>query len=300
MAAGDPNAQRGGPDGKSQRPDQIGCFPVDPGIHCCRRLYLQERRRPGSRRGAWPVGWCVENEDPELAGVERRSGTASYGLIQGVWVVRNEHDGRLPMLAPDIVGEKQVRCAATGAEYLLRGVQKSAYLVVAVGGPLNRIAVDAKRDVVEEHPAIYLGHVDPALDPVAESIERAGHVMPVHPHVEREVVTRPGGNTYEREVVPGRGSGHDSERPITTSHSEGICTFGYCRLSERCQVLARVQDVNFDALLARPLNDPVACGRTPTRPGIDKKHWPSRTANDVPATTQHPVPDLFGRRRLSR
>jgi hypothetical protein len=66
MAAGDPHAKRGGPDGKSQRPDEIGCFPVDPGICRCWCLHLQERRRPGSRRRAWPVGWCVEHQDPEL------------------------------------------------------------------------------------------------------------------------------------------------------------------------------------------------------------------------------------------
>jgi hypothetical protein len=289
MAAGDTNAKRGRPDGKSQRPGEIGCFPVDPSVYRCRPLHLQERRRPGPRRGTWPVGWCVEHEDTKLAGVERRAGAASYGSIQGVWVVRNEHHDRLPMLAPDIVGEKQVRCTATGAEHLLRGLQKSAYLVVAVGGLLDSIAVNPKRDVVEEHPAVDLGHVHTTLDPITESIERAGHIMPVHPHVEREVIARPGGDAHERKLVRSRGSGHDSERPITTCHSEGICTFGYCCLSERCQVLARVQDVNVDALLARPFNDPVARGRTPTRPGIDKQHRSSRAAGGAPAMTRQPV-----------
>ena len=173
------------------------------------------------------------------------------------------------MLAPDIVGEKQVGCRATRAQYLPRGFQKSTHLVIAVGRLLDRIAVDAKRDVVEEQPAVHLGHVDPALNPVTECVERAGHVMPVHPDVEREVVARPGRNANERKLVRGGGSGHDSERPVTTSHSEGICTAGYCCLRERCQVLARSQDDNLDTLLARPLNDPVARGRTPTRPGID-------------------------------
>jgi hypothetical protein len=191
-------------------------------------------------------------------------------------------------------GDKQLRCPATGAEYLLRGVQESAYLVVAVGGLLNRIAVDAKRDVVEEQPAVHLGHVDPALDPVAECVERARHVTPVHPDIEREVVARPGGDAHERELVRGRSSGHNSERPITASHSEGICTFGYCCLSERSQVLARVQDVNVDALLARPLNDPAARGRPVTRPGIDKQHRPSRAAGDAPAMIRQPVANPCG------
>jgi hypothetical protein len=76
--------------------------------------------------------------------------------------------------------------------------------------------------------------------------------------------------------------------------NEGICTFGYCSLSERGQVLARVQDVNVDALLARPLDDPAARGRPPTRPGIDKQHRPSRAAGDMPATTRQPVANLTG------
>jgi hypothetical protein len=198
------------------------------------------------------------------------------------------------MLAPGIVGEKQLRCPATGTEYLLRGLQKSTRLVVAVGGLLNRIAVDAKRDVVEEQPAVHLGHVHPALDPVSECVERTPHVMTVHPDVEREVVPRPGGNTHERKLMRGRSGGHDSERPITTSHSEGICTFGYRRLSEHRQVLARGQDDNLEPLLARPLNDPAARSRTPTRPGIDKQHRPSRAAGGAPATTQQPMANPSG------
>jgi hypothetical protein len=87
MAAGDPDAQRGGPDRESQRPAQIGCFPVDPRMRRRRRARLQIRRRPGSRRRERPVARNVEHEDPELPGVERRAGTASYGLIQGVGVV---------------------------------------------------------------------------------------------------------------------------------------------------------------------------------------------------------------------
>ncbi len=193
------------------------------------------------------------------------------------------------MLAPGIVGDKQVRCPATRAQYLLRGFQESAHLGIAVGRLLDRIAVDAERDIVEEQPAVYLRHVDPALDPVTECVERARHVMPVHPHVEREVVARPGRNADERKPVRGGGRGHDSQRPITTSHSEGICTAGYRCLSQRCQALARGQDDNLDPLLARPLNDPVARGRTPARPGIDKQHRLPRAAGGAPATTQQPL-----------
>ena len=111
-----------------------------------------------------PIGRCVEHHDPELAGVECRAGAASYGLIQRVRVVRDEHHSRLAVLAPGIVGEKQPGRPRARAQYVLRGFQKGADLGIAVGRPLDRVAVDAERDIVEEQPAVYLRHVDPALD----------------------------------------------------------------------------------------------------------------------------------------
>ena len=87
MAAGDPDAQRGGPDGESQRPAQIGCFPVDAGVHRRRRAHLKICRSPGSRRGMRPIGQGVKHKDPKPAGVERRASAASNGLIQRVGVV---------------------------------------------------------------------------------------------------------------------------------------------------------------------------------------------------------------------
>jgi hypothetical protein len=242
-----------------------------------------------------PIGRCVEHQDPKPASVERRAGAASYGLIQRIGVVRNEHHSRLLVLAPDVIGEQQGRRPRTRAQYLLRGFQKGAHLGIAVGRPLDRIAVDAERDIVEEQPAVYLCHVDPALDPVAESVERAAHVMAVYPNVEREVVARPGGNAHERELVRGGRGGHDYQRPITPSHSEDICALGRRGLSERCQAVARGQDDNFDALLSRSLNEPVARGGTPAGPRIDKQHRLSRTARGPPATMQQLVFGSFPR-----
>ena len=106
--------------------------------------------------------------------------------------------------------------------------------------------VDAERDVVKEQPAVYLRHVDPPLDRLAERVERAGQVLPVHSHVEREVIARPSGNAYEREVLSGSCRCDDREGPIPASHAEGVCAAGYRCLSERCQALARGQDDSFD------------------------------------------------------
>ncbi len=240
-----------------------------------------------------PIGRCVEHENPKPAGVERQARAASNRLIQRIRVVRNEHHSRLSVLAPGIVSQKQSRRPRTRAQYLLRGLQKGAYLRIAVGRPLDGIAVDAERDIVEKQPAVYLCHVDPALDSIAERVERAGHVMAVHPHVEREMIARPGRDTHEREVVRGRGPGHDREGPVPASHSEGICAAGHRCLSKRCQALAGGQNDSFDTLLAGSLNDPAACGRTPARPGIDKQHRLSRPAHGTPATTQQRAFDPF-------
>jgi len=86
--------------------------------------------------------------------------------------------------------------------------------------------------------------------------------------------------------VRGGRRGHDRQGPVPAGHAEGICTFGYRCLNERCQALARGQDDSFDASLARSLNDPVALGRTPAGPGIDEQHRLPRAAGGVPATTQ--------------
>jgi hypothetical protein len=233
-----------------------------------------------------PIGWCVEHHNPKLACVECRAGAASYGLIQRVRVVRDEHQSRVAMLATGSVDEKQPGRPRARTQHLLCRFQKGADLGIAVGRPLDRVAVNAERDIVEEQPAVYLRHVDPALDPAAERIERAGHVLPVHAHVEREVVARPRGNAHERELVRGGRSGYDGQGAITPSHTEGICAAGYRCLSERCQVVARGQDDNFDTLLARPLRNPGARGRAPAGPRIDKQHRLSRPADGAPATTQ--------------
>lgn len=119
--------------------------------------------------------------------------------------------------------------------------------------------------------------------------------MAVHPHVEREMIARPGRNAHEREVVGGGDRGHDREGPVSAGHSKGICAAGHRCVRERCQALAGGQDYSFDALLARSLNDPAARGRTPAGPGIDKQHRLTRAGGGPPATTQQLVFGPFPR-----
>jgi hypothetical protein len=119
--------------------------------------------------------------------------------------------------------------------------------------------------------------------------------LPVHAHVEREMVARAGGDAHEREFVRSRGRGHNREGPVPASHAEGVCAAGNRCLNERCQALAGVQNDSFDTVLAGPLGDPVARGRTAAGPGIDKQDGLPWTAGGVPAASQQALLDAFWR-----
>jgi hypothetical protein len=50
---------------------------------------------------------CVENDDPESAAVERRTGTWGQRAIERVGVIRHEHNRQMLVLAPHIVNQAQ-------------------------------------------------------------------------------------------------------------------------------------------------------------------------------------------------
>jgi hypothetical protein len=87
------------------------------------------------------------------------------------------------VLAPDIVNQAQVWHLCAWTEHLLGGLQECAHLGIAVGGTADRFAVDPERDVVEKQAAVHFRHVDQALDPVGERIERAEHIMRIQPEI---------------------------------------------------------------------------------------------------------------------
>ena len=129
-----------------------------------RRSRAARCRAPGGCRG--PAG-----------GQERR----------GCWTRAR---GEIPVLAPQVVDQVQRRRLPAGAHHLGCGLQEGTHLGIAVGRAADRVSVDPQRGVVEECAPVHLCHVDLALDPVGERVESADHVVPVHPHVEREVVAR--------------------------------------------------------------------------------------------------------------
>ena len=68
-------------------------------MYWIRGIHLQARRAPGSPWRARAVVGCVEDDDPELAAVERRAGTLGHRTIKRVGAVRHEHQGEMTVFA---------------------------------------------------------------------------------------------------------------------------------------------------------------------------------------------------------
>jgi hypothetical protein len=48
----------------------------------------------------WAVAGCVDDDDPEVAGVERRTSAGDQRAVNRVGVVGHQHDGEMTVLAP--------------------------------------------------------------------------------------------------------------------------------------------------------------------------------------------------------
>jgi hypothetical protein len=157
MARGDPDAQRPPPDGEPQRRPQLHRLAIDSGVHRCRGAHLQAWRAPGPPGRAGALAGYIENDDPELAGVERWAGANGRRRIQRVGVVRHEHDGDLAMLAPQVVEQVQRGHLSAWTQHPLCGFQKRAQLGIAIFRPADRVTVDPERDVVSMRSPVH-GH----------------------------------------------------------------------------------------------------------------------------------------------
>ena len=121
MARGDPDPQRRRAAGEPRRRFQAGCLAVDPGVDRCWGSCLQPRRGPRPARNARAVAWGVEDDDPELAAIQRRPGAAGQRAVKRAGVVRHEHDG-----GPPPPGDKPVRTAPPAPPGWLRWLWPAA------------------------------------------------------------------------------------------------------------------------------------------------------------------------------
>jgi hypothetical protein len=148
VTPGDPDSQGGWPDTEPQRRTEVDRLAVDPRGHRCRGTRFQSRRVPGSPWNMGDVAGGVEDDDPQMAAVECRAGAAGERTVKRVGVVRHEHDGKVPVLAAQVVKETQLRRLRAGAQHPSRGFHERTHLGIAVGRAADRIAVDAERDVL--------------------------------------------------------------------------------------------------------------------------------------------------------
>ena len=206
MTGGDPHAQPGGPDDEPQGRAQLHGLTVDTRGHRSEGTDLQVRRGPGLAPGRAHCRRHVENDNPELAGVERGAagGPACTGCLARA---RRRADGaRARRRRPGAAG-----APARWGRARFCGLQQGAHLCVAVARPADRVAVEVQS-------AVHFRHVDPALDPAGERLDRAGRIMPVHPHIDGEVVACPRLDAHERKVMHSGCCGYHRERPVTASY----------------------------------------------------------------------------------
>ena len=244
-----------------------------------RRAVRQARPGPPAL-GRWPP----EHHDAELAAVQPRPRALRERAIERVRVVRHEHHSRLAMLLAEVVDDAKLTSGAARTEHLGSRLEQGPHLRVAVVLPLDRVAVDPERHVVEEHPAVDLGHVDRSLDGVLpECIERADEIMPLDAEVEREVIAGPGRHARERKPVRQRDRGHDGERSIAAGHSEHVRATSDGFVGELSQVPIRIEDERVDSPLARPFDQARARCFSTAGPRVDEEDRPSRRIGGLPA-----------------
>ena len=187
------------------------------------------------------------------------------------------------MWAAPVVHELQVDRGGARPEHVRGRLQQRARLGVTVGRLPNGVAVDAERDVVEEEAAVHLGHVDPALDPVGERVERADQIVPIDAEVEREVVAGAGGDADEGKPVREGGCSDDGERSVAAGDAERVRAARHRLVDQRCEVVVRAQDDHLDAALARPLGEAGARRLAATGLRVDEQHGLPRRIRAVAA-----------------
>ena len=214
MTGGDPHAQPGGPDDEPQGRAQLHGLTVDTRGHRSEGTDLQVRRGPGLAPGRAHCRQARRERQSRAGRCRARGGcrgAAGGPARTGCWArARRRADGaRARRRRPGAAG-----APARWGRARFCGLQQGAHLCVAVARPADRVAVEVQS-------AVHFRHVDPALDPAGERLDRAGRIVPVHPRIDGEVVACPRRDAHERKVLHSGCCGHHRERPVTASHPPG-------------------------------------------------------------------------------
>ena len=123
------------------------------------------------------------------------------------------------------------------------GLQRGADLCVAVARPADRVAVEVQS-------AVHFRHVDPALDPAGERLDRAGRIVPVHPASTAKWWRVPAGTHTNGRSCTAAAAATTASDPSPPATPQRIGAVRHGGLGQRGQVLARAEDDSFDPALA--------------------------------------------------
>ena len=171
MTGGDPHAQPGGPDYEPQGRAQLHGLTVDTRGHRSEGTDLQVRRGPGLAPGRAHCRQARRERQSRAGRCRARGGcrgAAGGPARTGCWArARRRADGaRSRRRRPGAAG-----APARWGRARFCGLQQGAHLCVAVARPADRVAVEVQS-------AVHFRHVDPALDPAGERLDRAGRIVP--------------------------------------------------------------------------------------------------------------------------
>ena len=196
-----------------------------------------------------PVG-ARGDRDPEQAVVDPRPGARADRLAEPVAVVRDQDRRARGVLVAAGAGPAQVEPLALGAEHVGQRVEDRLQLGLAIALALDRLRVEAERDVVDEHAPVDLGEVDPPLATVDERVQRTDDIVAVDAEVEREVVARPRRDAGVGQVELGGDRGDDRLRAVAAGHRQPVGALGDGGAHELLEIAAERQLDRLDP--ARP------------------------------------------------
>lgn len=281
MLAGDVYPEDSGPNAKVQGRIQDERLAVDAGGHGLVRIDLEGRGGPCAQRAlrtavlAAPGGRTNHN-DPEQAIVDARACAGADRVAEPVLVVGDQHHSAGVMFVSARPGPAHIDVAAAGAHHVRHGVQHGADLGVAVAGALDRLGVEAERDVVDEYATVDLGEVHPTLTAINERIERTDDVVAVNAEIEREVVAGAGGHAGVGQPALGGDLGNDRLRAVPTSHREPVRATLDRAAYEHLKVIAGLQLDRLDPTFPSLLGELEAFRLPATGARIEEKHRLSR------------------------
>ena len=156
------------------------------------------------------------------------------------------------------------------------GVEHGADLCFAVAGALDRVGVEAERDIVDEYPTVDLGEVHPALTAINERVKRADDVVAVNAEIECEVIARTGGHARVWQPELGSDRGNDRLRTVPAGHRKAVRTALDRATYEHLKVVAGLQLDRLDATLSSLLGERKALRFPATGARIEEEHRLSR------------------------